>query len=83
MSEQITKNQARDIRSSVLHLAIYSVLLVTYFFLVLRYLAGWLLGLFLHHRYEYAIAAIMLMIVQAVVLEAISYSILARIRGKR
>lgn len=86
MANPLPKNsseEARDLRSSLLHLTVYSVLLLSYFFLVLRFLSKWLTDLFHHHRVEYAIAAILIMIVQAVVLETISYWILKLIRGKR
>ncbi len=81
--DKMSPRQTRDLTSSLLHLAIYSVLLATYFFLVLRFFSGWLLGLFQQHRLEYALVAIALMIVQAVVLEGISYSILRFIRRQR
>ena len=74
--------QPRDIRNSVLHLVVYSALLLGYFYLVLSYLSGWLTGLFHHHRMEYAFAAILLMIVQAVVLQTISGWILRLIRRR-
>jgi hypothetical protein len=83
MARSASANQVRDLKSSVLHLTLYSVLLLVYFLLVLRYWSGWLKDLFLQHRQEYAIVAILLMIVQAVGLEAISFSILKRVRGGR
>jgi hypothetical protein len=83
MARSASANQVRDLKSSVLHLTLYSVLLLIYFLLVLRYWSGWLKDLFLQHRHEYAIVAILLMIVQAVGLEAISFSILKRVRGGR
>ena len=69
-------SRSRDLIAWMLHLTIYSVLLLAYFLLVLRYLAGWFYGLFQHHRAEYAIFGIVLMIVQAVALETISAFIL-------
>ena len=72
----------RELRESALHLVIYSVLLLGYFLVVLRYLTGWFSGLFHHHRVEYAFAGIILMIVQAVALDSISGLILRLIRGK-
>jgi hypothetical protein len=76
-------SQARDLKTFALHLTIYSGLLFLYFIFVLRFGAAWLKELFLQHRHEYALVAILLMIVQAVVLETVSFSILTRIRGKR
>jgi hypothetical protein len=78
----MTGPQSRDLKAFALHFALYSALLFLYFILVLRFWGEWLKDLFLHHRYEYAIVAISLMIFQAVGLEAASFSILKRIRGK-
>ena len=72
----------RDLQNSLLHLVVYSALLLGYFYLVLSYLSGWLTGLFHHHRMEYAFAGILLMIVQAVVLQTISGWILRLIRRR-
>ena len=66
----------RDVVAWVLHLVLYSVLLLGYFLLVLRYLAGWFSHMFHHHRAEYALVGIAVMIVQAVALESISALIL-------
>ena len=70
------KSPWRDVVAWVLHLVLYSFLLLGYFLLVLRYLAPWFADLFHHHRYEYATIGIAVMIVQAVVLESISALIL-------
>ena len=66
----------REILAWVLHLALYGVLLLAYFLLVLRYLAEWFARLFEHHRMEYALFGIVVMIVQAVALESVSAFIL-------
>jgi hypothetical protein len=75
--------RSEESRFSPLHLAVYCVLLTAYFFLVLRYLSGWLEGLFHHHRIGYAFVAILLMIIQAVGLESISHFILRLLRRKK
>jgi len=66
----------RDVVAWVLHLVLYSVLLLAYFLFVLRYLAGWFSHLFHDHRATYAIVGIAVMIVQAVALESVSALIL-------
>jgi hypothetical protein len=66
----------RELLAWVLHLALYSVLLLAYFLLVLRYLSGWFAGLFHQHRVEYAFLGIVAMVVQAVVLDRVSAFIL-------
>jgi predicted tellurium resistance membrane protein TerC len=73
----------RDMKAFLLHLVVYGSLLLLYFALVLRYGAAWLLGLFHQHRTEYALAAILLMIGQAVGLEIVSHFVLRLIRRKK
>ncbi len=57
-------------------MALYSVLLLAYFLLVLRYLSGWFSALFHQHRVEYALLGIITMVVQAVALDRVSALIL-------
>jgi hypothetical protein len=66
----------------LIELAVYAVLVVGYFFLVLHFLGGWLYQLEIHHRYTYAGAAILLIIGQAVVLENVTTLLLRIIRGR-
>jgi predicted tellurium resistance membrane protein TerC len=73
---------SRDFKFFFYHLIVYGGLLLLYYVLVLRFLTGWLLGLFHQHRVEYALAAIVLMIGQAVGLEIVSYFLLKLIRRK-
>lgn len=55
-----------------IELAIYSTLVVGYFFFVLHYLGGWFKDLFDHHRTLFAVMALLIMVGQAVGLEIIS-----------
>jgi len=64
-------------------LALYTVLVLTYFLAVLHYLLGWLKGLYDHDRTSFAIVALLLMIGQAAVLEVLSSFLFGLIRGKR
>jgi predicted tellurium resistance membrane protein TerC len=73
----------REMKAFLLHLVVYGTLLLLYFILVLRYWAPWLLSLFHHHRVEYALAAILLMVGQAVGLEIVSHFLLRLIRRKK
>ncbi|HEV2047120.1 MAG TPA: hypothetical protein VGQ95_11045 [Chthoniobacterales bacterium] len=66
----------------LIELAVYAVLVVGYFFLVLHFLGGWLYQLEIHHRYTYAGVAILLIIGQAVVLENVTTLLLRIIRGR-
>jgi hypothetical protein len=78
------KKEARaTLQAFLIELAVYAALVVTYFFLVLHLLGGWLHDLSSHHRYVYALTAILLIIVQAVFLEAVTTFLLRLLRGGR
>jgi hypothetical protein len=72
----------KTLKAFVVELAIYAVLVVGYFFLVLHFLGGWLHELEIQHRYTYAGVAILLIIGQAVVLENVTTLLLRIIRGR-
>ena len=76
------KDAAKTLRAFLIELAVYAVLVVAYFFLVLHLLGAWLLQLETHHRYTYAGVAILLIIGQAVVLESVTTMLLRIIRGR-
>ena len=76
------KETATTLRAFLIELAIYAVLVVAYFFLVLHFLGEWLHQLETHHRYTYAGAAILLMIGQAIVLQNVTTLLLRLIRGR-
>ena len=73
---------AKTLRAFLIELAIYAVLVVAYFFLVLHFLGGWLYGLEARHRYTYAGVAILLMMGQAVLLQNVTTLLLRLIRGR-
>jgi hypothetical protein len=76
------KETATTLRAFLIELAVYAVLVVGYFFLVLHFLGDWLYQLEMHHRYTYAGVAILLIIGQAVVLENVTTLLLRVIRGR-
>ena len=76
------KGTARTLRAFVIELAIYAVLVITYFFLVLNLLGQWLYELEIHRRYTYAALAILLIIGQAVLLERVTTFLIRLIRGR-
>ncbi|HXQ01328.1 MAG TPA: hypothetical protein VN801_00040 [Candidatus Udaeobacter sp.] len=76
------KGTARTLRAFVIELAIYAVLVITYFFLVLNLLGQWLYELEIHRRYTYAALAILLIIGQAVLLESLTTFLIRLIRGR-
>ena len=76
------KETAKTLRAFLIELAIYAVLVIAYFFLVLHFLGEWLHQLETGHRYTYAGVAILLIIGQAVVLEALTTLLLRMLRGR-
>ncbi len=73
---------ARTLRDFLIELAVYALLVVAYFFLVLHFLGEGLHQLEVRHRYAYAGVAILLIIGQAVVLESVTTFLLRLIRGR-
>jgi hypothetical protein len=73
---------AKTLRAFLIELAIYALLVVAYFFLVLHFLGGWLQQLEIHHRTTYGGVAILLIIGQAVVLENVTTLLLRLLRGR-
>ena len=76
------KETARTLRAFAIELAIYALLVVAYFFLVLHFLGRWLYQLESQHRYIYASVAILLMIGQAVLLQNVTTLLLRFIRRR-
>jgi hypothetical protein len=76
------KETARTLRAFAIELAIYALLVVAYFFLVLHFLGRWLYQLESQHRYIYAGVAILLMIGQAVLLQNVTTLLLRFIRRR-
>jgi uncharacterized membrane protein len=66
------KDSAKSLRVFAIELAIYAVFVTAYFFLVLDLLGNWLYRLDTQHRVLYAVVAILLIIGQAVVLDALT-----------
>jgi hypothetical protein len=78
----VKKETTRTLRAFAIELAIYAVLVVAYFFLVLHLLGQWLYELEIHRRYAYAALAILLIIGQAVLLESLTTFLIRLIRGR-
>ncbi len=78
----MTKETARTLRAFAIELAIYALLVVAYFFLVLHLLGDWLYQLERERRYIYAGVAILLIIGQAVLLESVTTFLIRMIRGR-
>ena len=80
MSKEPESNLRRLARSFAIELIIYGVLLTAYFLLVLQFLGAPLTNLFDSNLVVYSVVALTLIVVQAVVLEAVT-SFLIRILG--
>ena len=76
------KETVRTLRAFAIELIVYIVLVVAYFFLVLHFLAGRLHQIESDHRYAYAVACIVLIIGQAILLQYLTTFLLRVIRGR-
>ncbi len=76
------KETSQTLKAFSIELAIYSVLVVGYFFFVLHFLGEWLPGLFEQHKYIYATVAVLLILLQAVVLEILTSFLLRLLHGR-
>jgi hypothetical protein len=76
------KDNAESIRVFAIELAMYAVFVTVYFFLVLHLLGNWLYRLEMQHRIVYAVVAILLIAVQAVVLDAVTTLLFRIIRNR-
>ena len=76
------KQAAKSLRVFAIELAVYAVLVICYFFLVLNLLGNWLYRLEAQHRYIYAGVALLLIAGQAVVLDAVTTLLFRFLRGR-
>jgi hypothetical protein len=76
------KDTAKSVRVFATELAMYAVFVTVYFFLVLHLLGNWLYRLEMQHRIVYAVVAILLIAVQAVVLDAVTTLLFRIIRNR-
>ena len=76
------KEKTKTLWAFLVELGIYAVFVTGYFFLVLHYLSEWLQDLHLNHVRIYALATIVLIIGQAVLLENVTTWLLRLLRGR-
>ena len=76
------KGAAKSLRAFAMELAVYAVLVICYFFLVLNLLGDWLYRLESQHRYVYAGVALLLIIGQAVLLDSVTTLLFRLLRGR-
>ena len=72
----------RTLRAFALELLIYAALVTGYFFAVLHYLGDWLVQVATQHIRVYASLCILLIIGQAVILEAVTTALMRLLRGR-
>jgi hypothetical protein len=68
--------------SFLFELALYSVLVIVYFFLVLHLIGPWLAEIYRDHIRLYALLSVSLILGQAVLLEWVTTFLLRLIRGR-
>ncbi len=71
------------LRNFAIELLLYGIMVVAYFFLVLRTIGPWLTDLYYNNLTVYAIAALVLIVVQAVFLEWITSFLIDRLGLER
>lgn len=72
----------KTLRAFAIELAVYALLVLVYFLLVLNLLGGWLYQLEGQHRYIYAGVALLLIVAQAVVLDGVTTLLFRLLRGR-
>ena len=78
----MNKDGTKRLRVFAIELAIYAVLVAVYFFAVLHLLGDWLYHLETQHRVTYAVVALLLIVGQAVVLDAVTTLLLRFLRRR-
>ena len=75
-------DKKRFVRSFLVELMVYAVLVVGYFYLVLHFLGTWIKTIYDQDKGLYAVVALGLMIGQGVILEMVTSGLLKFIRSK-
>ena len=76
------KHQPDSLKSFLVEVSLYALLVTGYFFLVLHFLSQWLKGLFDDHKFYYAFVALGLIVLQGVLLESLTTALLKLVRTK-
>lgn len=79
----MTKEMRILLRNFIIELAVYGVLVVAYFLVVLRSIGDWLTSLYFNNLTAYAILALILIVVQAVILEKVTAFLIERLGLER
>ena len=76
-------NLQKLVRNFIIELVVYGILLLIYFFAVLQFLGGILDNLYLNNTTLYAVVGLVLIVTQAVVLEAVTSYLIRLLRLDR
>lgn len=71
------------IRNFLIELVIYAALVIVYFIVVLQSLGSWLTDLYENNLHVYAFVALVLIVVQAVILEKVTSFLVERLGLER
>lgn len=71
------------VRNFLIELIVYGALVVAYFILVLQSLGSWLTTLYYNNLVVYSIVALVLIVVQAVILEKVTTFLIERLGLER
>jgi hypothetical protein len=71
------------VRNFLIELIVYGALVVAYFILVLQSLGNWLTSLYYNNLTVYAVVALVLIVVQAVILEKVTTFLIERLGLER
>lgn len=69
----------RKVRNFAIEMLIYGALVAGYLFLVIRYLADWLVDLFNSNLIAYAVVALVFIVAQGVVLDSLTTFLMDRL----
>jgi hypothetical protein len=72
----------RDVIAFLTEVLVYTVFVLVYYWLVLHFSGGWLKRLFDEHRIVYAVVALVLILIQGAMLEALTAGLFRIIRRK-
>jgi len=75
-------DKKRFVRSFLVELVVYAILVVGYFYLVLHFLGTWIKTIYDQDKGLYAVVALALMIGQGIVLEIVTSGLLKFIRER-
>ena len=77
------KPLARSVGWFLIELSLYAALVAAYYFLVLKFLGGWLYNLYQQDRRNYAGIALGLIMAQGVLLEMLTRALLSWVKPRR